>query len=46
MDEDASVLVLEEGGSWEDPSALIVDTVGHYKNCTFIPLVKRIHARY
>ncbi|KAI8571781.1 hypothetical protein RHMOL_Rhmol01G0145700 [Rhododendron molle] len=43
MIEDAAVLVLGEEEEIEDPSMLIVDAVGTYENCTFIPLVKRTH---
>lgn len=42
MDEDATVLMLGEEEAPKDPTRLIVDALGVYENCTFIPHVKHM----
>ncbi|KAI8572213.1 hypothetical protein RHMOL_Rhmol01G0180700 [Rhododendron molle] len=44
MMEDPAVLMLGEEEEIEDPSMLIVDAVGVYDNCTFVPHVARTHS--
>lgn len=43
MHDEAVVLMLGGEDALEDPTALIVDAVGTYENCTFIPFVKHTH---
>ncbi|KAI8542780.1 hypothetical protein RHMOL_Rhmol08G0166500 [Rhododendron molle] len=44
MVEDAAVLALGDEEEIEDPSKLIVEAIGTYDNCTFIPHVTRTHS--